>query len=285
VGSRQEKGGSAQLGKIFDALERHKKEKSLGRVERLPVDEPEKQVEKGPELPSVRKLVVQSSLNPKLVVSSAPDSMDAENFKILRTQILFPKDGKRPRTILITSSFPGEGKTFVAANLAVSIAQSIDEYVLLMDCDLRRPKAHNMLGLSNTEGLHEYLTGKKDLSDLLIRTRFEKLSLLSAGSPSPNPSELLLSTRMKDLFKQVKGRNQDRFIIIDAPPTQITAEAAVLANYTEGIIFVVMAGKSPRATIQRNIEDLGKAKIMGIVFNGYSKSYKFYNKYYKKYYK
>jgi exopolysaccharide/PEP-CTERM locus tyrosine autokinase len=273
------------MGKIFDALERHKKEKSLGRVERLPIGEPEKQVEKGPELPSVRKLVVQSSLNPKLVVSSAPDSMDAENFKILRTQILFPKDGKRPRIILITSSFPGEGKTFVAANLAVSIAQSIDESVFLMDCDLRRPKLHNMLGLSNTEGLHEYLTGKKDLPDLLIRTRFEKLSLLRAGSPSPNPSELLLSTRMKDLFKQVKGRNQDRFIIIDAPPTQITAEAAVLANYTEGIIFVVMAGKSPRATIQRNIEDLGKTKIMGIVFNGYSKSYKFYNKYYKKYYK
>ena len=186
---------------------------------------------------------------------------------------------------MITSSFPSEGKTFVAANLAVSIAQSIDEHVLLMDCDLRRPKLHNILGHSNTEGLNEYLTGKKELPDLLIRTRFEKLSLLSAGTPSPNPSELLLSTRMKEFFKQVKGRDQDRFIIIDAPPTQITAEATVLSNYTEGIIFVVMAGKSPRATIQRNIEDLGKTKIMGIVFNGYSQSYKLYDKYYKKYYK
>jgi len=273
------------VGKIFDALERHKKEKSLGRIERLPVDEPEKQVEKGPEPLSVPKLVPLSNLDHKLVVASAPDSMDAENFKILRTQVLFPKDGKRPRTILITSSFPGEGKTFVAANLAVSIAQSIDEYVLLMDCDLRRPKLHNMLGLSNTEGLHEYLTGKKALPDVLIRTRFEKLSLLSAGRPSPNPSELLLSTRMKELFEKVKGRNRDRFIIIDAPPTQITAEAAVLSNYTEGAIFVVMAGKSPRATIQRNIEDLGKQKIIGIVFNGYSQSYKLYDKYYKKYYK
>jgi len=273
------------LGKIFDALERNKKEKSLGGVKRLPIDEPEKQVEKGPEPRSVRKSVVQTGLNPKLVVSSEPDSMDAEIFKILRTQILFPKDGKRPRTILITSSFPGEGKTFVAANLAVSIAQSIDEYVLLMDCDLRRPKLHHILGLSNTEGMHEYLTGKKELPDLLIRTRFEKLSLLSAGSPSPNPSELFLSTRMKNLFKQVKGRNQDRFIIIDAPPTQITAEAAVLSNYTEGIVFVVMAGNSPRAIIQRNIEDLGKTKIIGIVFNGYSQSYKFDNKYFKKYYR
>jgi len=273
------------MGKIFDALERHKKEKALSRLEPLPIDASEKQVEKSPESPSVPNLVPLSSLNQKLVVASAPDSMDAENFKILRTQVLFPKDGKRPRTILITSSLPGEGKTFVAANLAVSIAQSIDEYVILMDCDLRRPRLHHMLGFSNTDGLHEYLTEKKALPDVLIRTRFEKLSLLSAGNPSPNPSELLLSTRMKNLFEKVKGRNRDRFIIIDAPPTQITAEAAVLSNYTEGTIFVVMAGKSPRAMIHRNIEDLGKTKIIGIVFNGYNKSHKSYNKYYKKYYK
>ena len=83
----------------------------------------------------------------------------------------------------------------------------------------------------------------------------------------------------------VKKQSQDRFIIIDAPPTQITAEAAVLSNYVDGIIFVVMAKKSPRETIQKNIEDLGKTKIVGIVFNGYNQSYRSYDKYYKKYYK
>ena len=264
------------MGKIFNALEKHKKEKAI-EVERLPVIEPE--------LTPARNLIMQSSFDPKLIVSLAPESLDAESFKILRTQVLFPKDGKRPRTIMITSAFPGEGKTFVAANLGVSIAQSINQYVLLVDCDLRRPSLHKMLGHSNMQGLHEYLIGKKELPDLLIRSRFKKLSLLTAGSHSHNPTELLLSTKMKKFLEQVKTRSQDRFIIIDAPPTQITSEAAVLSNYVDGIIFVIMAQKSPRATIQKNIEDLGKTKIVGIVFNGYSQSYKSYDKYYKKYYK
>ena len=262
------------MGKIFNALEKHKKEKAI-EVKRLPVSEPE--------LPSVRNLIVQGSFDPKLVVSSVPESLDAESFKILRTQILFPKDGKRPRTVMITSSFPGEGKTFVAANLSVTISQSINQYVLLVDCDLRLPNVHNMLGHSNREGLHEYLKGEKDLPDLLISTRFKKLSLLTAGSRSRNPSELLLSTKMKELLEHVKERYEDRFIIIDSPPMQITAEAAVLSNYVDGIIFVVMAQKFPRETIQKNIEYLGKEKIIGIVFNGYSQSYKYYDKYYKKY--
>ena len=264
------------MGKIFNALEKHKKEKAI-KVERLLVREPE--------LTPARNLIVQSSFNPKLVVSSAPESLDAESFKILRTQILFPKNGHRPRTIMITSAFPGEGKTFVAANLGVSIAQSINQYVLLVDCDLRRPSLHKMLGHSNIQGLHEYLTGEKGLPELLIRSKFKKLSLLTSGSPTRNPSELLLSTKMKEFLEMVKKRSQDRFIIIDAPPTQITAEAAVLSNYVDGIIFVVMAQKSPRETIQKNIEDLGRTKIIGIVFNGYTQSYKSYGKYYKKYYK
>ena len=272
------------MGKIFNALEKHKKEKAID-VKRLPVSEPEKIIIKDHEPTSVHDLITQSSIDPKLVVSSAPESLDAESFKILRAQILFPKDGKRPRTIIITSALPGEGKTFVAANLAVTISLSINQYVLLVDCDLRRPNLHNMLGHSNREGLHEYLTGEKDLPDLLIRSKFKKLSLLTAGSHSPNPSELILSTKMKEFLEQVKERYQDRFIIIDAPPTQITSEATVLSKYVDGIVFVVMARNAPRKTIQKNIEELGKINIIGIVFNGYNQSYKYYDKYYKKYYK
>ena len=96
---------------------------------------------------------------------------------------------------------------------------------------------------------------------------------------------MLSSTMMKKFLKEVKGRYEDRFIIIDAPPSQVTAEATVLANYVDAIIFVVMAQKTPRETIQRNIENLGRQKILGIVFNGYAQSYKHYRKFYKKYYK
>jgi exopolysaccharide/PEP-CTERM locus tyrosine autokinase len=271
------------MGKISEALERHKKEKSI-KAERLPVREPENSVKKGLQPLPTPELIIRNGFSPKLLVLSTPESMDAENFKILRSQILFPKDGERPRTIMVTSTFPGEGKTFVAANLAVSLALGIDQYVLLLDCDLRHPDLHEMLGYSNTEGLHEYFTGQRGLADLFIRTRIEKLSFLTAGSSSPNPSELLGSTMMKEFLEEVKGRYQDRFIIIDVPPSHVTAEANVLTNYVDGIIFVVMAQKSPRETILRSIKNLGKEKILGIVFNGYSQNYKRHQKYYKKYY-
>jgi exopolysaccharide/PEP-CTERM locus tyrosine autokinase len=271
------------MGKISEALERHKKEKSI-KAERLPVGEPKNSVKKGPQPLPTPELIIRNGFSPKLLVLSTPESLDAENFKILRSQILFPKDGESPRTIMVTSAFPDEGKTFVAANLAVSLALGIDQHVLLVDCDLRNPNLHQMLGYSNTEGLHEYLTGQRELADLFIRTRIEKLSLLTAGSSSPNPSELLASTMMKEFLEEVKGRYQDRFIIIDVPPSHITAEANVLTNYVDAVIFVVMAQKSSRETIQRSIENLGKKKILGIVFNGYSQSYKGYQDYYKKYY-
>jgi len=272
------------MGKISNALERYKKEKSI-KAERLPIAEPENLTKKGPRSTLARELIIQNGFSPKLVVLSAPESLEAENFKTLKAQILFPKNGKSPQTIMVTSAFPAEGKTFVSANLAVSLALGINEHVLLVDCDLRNPSLHKMVGYSNTEGLHEYLLGRGKLPDLLVRTKIEKLSLLTAGSSASNPTELVSSNRMKKFLEEVKGRYQDRFIIIDATPCNVTAEASVLAKYVEGIIFVVMAKKTSRETIQRNVETLGKRKIIGIVFNGYNKAFKNYRKYYNKYYK
>jgi len=272
------------MGKISDALERRKKEKSI-RIKKLDVGRSENLIKKRPESPLARKITIGHEYSHKLIVLSTPDSVDAENFKILRAQIRFARDHERPRTIMVTSTIPGEGKTFVAANLAVSIALGIDEHVLLVDCDLRRPYLHEMFGYTVSEGLHEYLIGKKQLPDLIIRTKIDKLSMLSAGNVPPNPSELLSSKIMETFLKEVKERYQDRFIIIDSTPNQVTAEASVLAKYVDGIILVVMAQKCPREAILKAIHDLGKEKIIGIVFNGYSQAYKSYHKYYKKYYK
>jgi protein-tyrosine kinase len=270
------------MGTISDALERHKKEKSIktqmlirSKTEDSRIDEQE--------LSRSPMSKIYEGFDPKLIVCEAPESYDAENFKILRAQIIFPKDGKRPKTIMVTSAFPGEGKTFVASNLAASLAQGIDEYVLLIDCDLRRPTVHSMFGYSNREGLREYLTGKRQLSDLFIKTKINKLSLLTAGSLPPNPSELLSSDMMKSFLEEVKGRYEDRFIIIDSPPSQFASDANVLAKRVDGIIFVIMSGKSPRKEIQRGIQNLGKEKIIGIVFNGHSQSYRYYRKYDKEY--
>ncbi len=261
------------MGKISNALERKQGERAIKA----------KMIQPASHLTHESKS--QESFDPKLVACSLPGSIDAENFKILKSQILFTNNGTRPKTIMITSAVPGEGKTFVATNLAVSIAQGINEHALLIDCDLRHPDAHKMLGYSNKDGLQEYLTGNKQLPDLLIRTRIDKLSLLTAGGLSPNPSELLSSAKMKEFFDEVKGRYHDRYIIIDSAPSHIMAEVGVLANYVDNIIFVVKAQKSSREIIKECIEKLGKEKIIGIVFNGHDKGGKSYNSYYKDYYK
>jgi exopolysaccharide/PEP-CTERM locus tyrosine autokinase len=272
------------VGKIADALERHKKEASIV-ADKLPAGTYNTQENKTPESYFEPEIHAHQIFHPKLVVLSQPNSVDAENFKVLRSQILFPKNGKRKRVLMVTSGFPGEGKTFVSANLAVSIAKGINEYVLLVDCDFRRPHLHEMLGCPNREGLHEHLMEKKELSDLLIRTGIEKLSFLPAGSPSSKPSELLGSKEMKEFLVEVRERYGDRFIIIDAAPTQVTADAGVLSNYVEGIILVIMAGKTPREIVRKSVDQIGREKILGIVFNDYSKSFARYGKYYKGYYK
>jgi protein-tyrosine kinase len=271
------------MGKISDALERHKKEKTL-KTEPSPVTMPKRIIPPQPEPAPIKTFDVVTGYDHKLVVLSAPDSLDAEHFKMLRAQLLFPREGKIPRTIMVTSTFPGEGKTYVAANLAVSIALGINEHVLLIDCDLRNPHVHKMLGYSNMQGMHEYLTGVQQLPDLIIKTGVEKLSLLCAGGPSKRPSELLSSAKMKEFLMEVRDRYRDRFIVIDSTPSHITAEASVLASFVDGIVFVVLAEKAPRDAIKRSIENLGKDKILGVVFNGYTQSYKPYEKYYKKYY-
>lgn len=271
------------MGKIAEALEKHQQEKVI-HTEKLPIgahEKPPRKVTPG-EIP--RDLIPENEYDPKLVVLSAPDSVDAESFKVLRAQILFPKDGPSPKTIMITSAFPGEGKSFVSGNLAVSIALGINEHVLLVDCDLRRPSLHKALGFGPSLGLCEYLNGKEKLEDLIIRTRIPKLSLLPAGPVPPNPSELLSSRMMRSFLDEVRNRYEDRYIIIDATPSQVTAEANVLAQSVDGIIFVIMARKSPKDTVKRSIENLGKKQILGIVFNGYDQSYRGYRKYYKKYY-
>lgn len=271
------------MGKISDALDRYKKENAI-KTEQLPLERAATLKKEKIGKPSSTELIISEKINSKLVTFFAPDTIDAENFKILRSQLLFGKESERPRLIMVTSAFPGEGKTFVSANLAVSIAQGIDEYVLLVDCDLRRPDLHNMFGFSNRIGLSEYLSGKNELSELFLRTKIEKLSLLPAGTPSRNASELIASNKMKSLLDEIKNRYDDRFIILDTAPSQVLAEANVLANYVDGIILVVLGHKTPRGEVNKSIEGLGKEKILGIVFNGFNQSYKAYGQYYKKYY-
>ena len=276
------------MGKISDALERHGKEKVV-RLEDLKEEKPRRLVVEEPEVKHARQiasdLISEQKFSDSLIMLSSPDSADAETFKVLRGQILFPKDRKVPRSMLVTSTFPAEGKSYVAANLAATLALSIDEYVLLIDTDLRRPRLHRMFGYSKVQGLHEYLVGGRKLEELVLKSGIDKLSILPAGKPPRNPTELLSSSMMVKFLDEVKERYQDRFLIIDSPPSSVTAESKFLAQHVDGIIYVVMANKTPRKDIEKAIDNLGRDKVLGIVFNGYEQVRKSYNRYYDRYYK
>jgi len=225
-------------------------------------------------------------IDPNLVVLSDPQSFEAEQFKILRTNILFPEVGDPPRSILVTSAVPGEGKSFVSANLAVSIAQNINEYVLLVDCDIRKPSVHGQFGFSEVNGLSEYLSSDLQLEPLLQKTEIDKLTILPGGHPPHNPSELLSSKKMLQLLVEIKARYKDRYIIIDSPPPKLTAETSAIARHVDGIILVVRYGKTSRQDVVELIEKVGKRKLLGTIVNrcdvwlpGYKK-YQEYSKYY-----
>lgn len=264
------------MGKISEALEKHKNEKII-KVENIFSSRKDATEEKD----SYSSFL--NNYDPKLLTYFEPNSVEAETFKLLSAQLLFPKNEQKKRLIMVTSTFPGEGKSFIASNLAVSIARGINEHVLLIDCDFRRPNLHKIMGCSNAEGLRDHLNGKKQLSDLMLKTTINKLTLLPAGKESTNPTELLASNKMRATLEEVKTRYSDRFIIVDAGPALATAEAEVLSNYVDTIIFVVMSGKTPREAIKKNIRRLGREKILGIFFNGYSESFKNYQKYYRGY--
>lgn len=269
------------MGKIFEALEKSKHIISSDSVEDEkitisdknqrqmdPVDEPVTKDDHefvfstkkpGPELPI--------NIDASLVTLTTPNSIEAEQFRLLKNNILFPEKGTPPKTIMITSASPGEGKSFVASNLAISIAQNIDEHVLLMDCDLRSPKIHSIFKLPQSPGLSEYLSKAKPLSSLLVKSFVNKLTILPAGVIPNNPSELLSSEQMRRLIHEVRLRYSDRYIIIDTPPPYITSEANALVRQVDGVIMVIRHGKTRKKDVEDIINIYGKDKIIGVVQN------------------
>jgi len=286
------------MGKIHDALEKMQKKQSPTDI----LDEqPEPKVYAAepeihePEpinavLPKGVPIKSTLSLDSSLITWNAPNSFESEQFKLIRNRILFPESGKSFQSVMITSAVPGEGKSFVSANLAISIARNINQHVLLIDCDMRRPSIHRMFGFERVPGLTNYLENNTPLHTLLLKTTVEKLTILPVGDPPPNPAELLSSKKMFDLLYEVKNRYNDRYIIIDLPPPKLTSETEALARLVDGILLVIEYGSTKRELIMDLIRTLGKDKIIGVVFNRYDDwvsgqyyGYKKYDKYYKKY--
>jgi len=227
-------------------------------------------------------------IDPNLVSVVNPESLETEIFKVLRAKILFPASGKPPpRSIMVTSAVPGEGKSFVAANLAVNMAQNIEDHVLLMDCDLRRPTLHQLFGLGWVKGLSEHLANGNKIPDLLIKTGIGKLSLFPSGTPPYNPSEVLSSARMAKLLDELKTRYQDRYLVIESPPPMLAPETSAIAKQVDAVIVVIKFGSTPMDAVEELIDNLGKEKIIGAVINRFDArtsryyGYRKYGKYYR----
>jgi exopolysaccharide/PEP-CTERM locus tyrosine autokinase len=222
--------------------------------------------------------------DPRLVCLTEPSSPAAECFKMLRSKLMVGNSGELRRAIMVTGIQPQDGKSFVSANLAVSIAHGIDTHVVLIDCDLRRPTLHKIFGVNSGNGLREYLEEGKSIAPYLYRTPVQKLTLLPAGKTLSSPSELLSSEKMMLLVKELKGDNKDRFIILDSPPAHFTADTAVLFSMLDGVLLVVRSGKTPKEPLTDVVENIGRDKILGVVFNASNevqRDYRYYYRYYQ----
>lgn len=186
-----------------------------------------------------------------------PVTRIAEEFRVLKRQLLHnafdvkPNGEASQKLIMITSAQPGEGKTFTAVNLALSIAAERNVHVLLVDGDFLHPNVFTFLGLRSRMGFLDLLQDRNmDLGDVLWRTNIERLSLIHSGTSSAVANELLSSHRMQELVTEVANRYQDRIIIFDTPPMLASSQPGVLAHYMGQILFIVEAGKTSHRAVQ-----------------------------------
>lgn len=221
------------------------------------------------------------------LLSAKSDFFVREAYKTLRTNVSFALADSEEggKVIVVTSSLQSEGKSITAVNLAISYAMT-DRKVLIIDCDLRKPKLARLLRLSSSAGLSNLIVDPKLRVEAILSTDVKGLDVILSGDIPPNPSELLGSPRMEKLIAEL--RMEYDFIILDSPPVNLVTDAVVLAPQSDGVLFLVRANHSERGAVIHAVEQLeyAKAKILGFVLNGVDmeKTHYGYGKYrYKRY--
>ena len=280
------------MGKFSTALEKGEQEDNYTQESTgdwLQPEQPENQTQPSPNQPYSGDLINESTSSPwdaRLFKAVNQDISLPEIFKVLRSRILHPQNTDRPiKSVMITSAAPKEGKSFITANLGISMAQGMDQHSLLVDCDFRRPSLAKLFGISGSSGLVDYLRDNTPIPHLINKTAVNKLSIIPSGRPPLNPAELLSSAKMKELTLELSKRYDDRIIIFDTPPIMVAAESSILASLVDGVILVVREGVSKKHEIQKTIDSIGKNKILGMVYNAqtvnmidtsYSRKYEYY---------
>jgi len=214
-----------------------------------------------------------------IVTQHDPKSPISEAYRTLRTNFQFATIHAKPRTLMITSAVPGEGKTTTAVNMAVTMADC-GMRVLIVDTDLRRPNVHRVLKMERGPGLADVLRGEANLASVIRTTRVENLEIISSGRVPPNPSELIGSSRMEKLMGEL-GRQFD-IVICDAPSILVVTDPVLLSTRVDSVVLVLSANYARRETVQRSVKLLqaAHAKVAGVVLNGLEATRRHYYYYY-----
>jgi receptor protein-tyrosine kinase len=214
------------------------------------------------------------------VTPDRPRAQIADEFRVIKRPLLLNVSGRsagtiaRPNLIMVTSSLAGEGKTFVTTNLAISMAMELNKRVLLVDADVSRPSLLPRLGLTPPSiGLLDILANPSlALSDVLLRTNIDRLSLLPAGAPRGQATELLASEAMSQLLDDLATRYADRIIIFDAPPLLPSPESRVLATHMGQVIMVVESSRTPQKVVAQALATIESCPVVMPLLNKASQS-------------
>jgi exopolysaccharide/PEP-CTERM locus tyrosine autokinase len=209
-----------------------------------------------------------------IVSPNAPRSQIADQFRVIKRPLISNAMGKgaavitNGNLIMVTSALAGEGKSFTAINLALSIATELDNTVMLVDADVARPSVLRMLGLPPSPGLLDLvLDESRDMSSVLLKTNIDKLSILPSGTPHERATELLASDAMIRLLENMAGRYPDRIIIFDSPPLLLTTESRVLATHMGQIVMVVRAESTLQSDVKHALSNIEACPVKMLVLN------------------
>lgn len=234
-------------------------------------------------IPEIEGVSLNGSKKNEFVIALSPESVPSESFRALRTRVQFSRpDKENLKTILITSPAPQEGKTTVALNLAGSFAQA-NKRTLLIDADLRKPRLHHIFDKDKKPGLVDYLVGLVKLDDVIVKTGFNNLDLLTSGTVPPNPAEMLDSQQMENMLNELRLKYD--YIIIDSPPIVAVTDAEILARKVDGTILVCSSELTEVNMFERAVDLLrnDNSTLIGTVLNNFSTKAG-YGSYYKYYY-
>ena len=211
------------------------------------------------------------------------NSQLAEEFRVIKRPLVNNIQGaeinglSRPNLILICSSLPSEGKTFVSINLALSIANELDKNVLLIDADVEKPSISKKLGIKQSVGLIEYLENEQlTFSDILLKTDLPNLSIIPAGKRHKFSTELLSSQRMYFFAEEVSRRYKDRIVIFDSPPLLVATQAQVLAELVGQVVLVIAAEETPQNVVNESVAKLANCDVVMTLLNKTKKEFDLY---------